>query len=220
MKKRLLKLKAGKPVRFNLQNSPIKYPGINNKYCYQSNIHNLIYKGAHFKNAKYMNCIMTSCNFRGAFMNGVDFFHTNLKNTRFDNAEIKNCVFFSCKIDNTDCTNSKFENVLFISTNTNNAIGLANQDGWQIIKSYPKIELGIKLSFITLELAKYESLFRPRVLHVNANKPNLWIFTVLLDRYKKETVVKALYALNRKKEKRNFYTLYSYIKYIDSFVKI
>ena len=42
-KKRMEKAKRGKLVRFDLQNSGRKYSGFRDKYCYQTNIHRLIY---------------------------------------------------------------------------------------------------------------------------------------------------------------------------------
>ena len=52
-KKRMEKAKRGKLVRFDLQNSGRKYSGFRDKYCYQTNIHRLIYKDAKFQNVKF-----------------------------------------------------------------------------------------------------------------------------------------------------------------------
>lgn len=52
-KKRMEKIRRGKLVRFDLQNSGRKYSGFRNKYCYQTNIHRLIYKGAKFENVRF-----------------------------------------------------------------------------------------------------------------------------------------------------------------------
>lgn len=90
--KRLEKLKKGKVVRFDLQNSSRKYLGLKNRYCYQTNIHRLIYKDATFSNVKYQASNITQCNFRNSKMYGVDFCHTNLKKTSFKGAILENCT--------------------------------------------------------------------------------------------------------------------------------
>ena len=92
--KRQNKKRAGKLVRFVLANSPKKYSGWNNRYSYQSNIHNLIYKGSIFTNDKFQNCIITDCNFKKAKLTNIDFAHCNLKRTSFKGAFLCNVVFF------------------------------------------------------------------------------------------------------------------------------
>lgn len=83
------KIRRGKLVRFDLQNSGRKYSGFRNKYCYQTNIHRLIYKGAKFENVRFQASNMTKCNYKNASFKGVDFCNSNLKNSSFKGAILK-----------------------------------------------------------------------------------------------------------------------------------
>jgi len=217
--KRSKKRRAGKLVRFNLANSPVKYPGEKNKFYYQSNMCNLIFKGRSFKNVRNMNCTITSCNFKNSNLLGVDFMHTNLKNTKFNNSVIKNCVFFNCRLKNTDFSGAKFENVFFICTAINEAKGLIEEDGWTVERSYPSLELNSYLQNTIVSLARIRPIYKARVLHVDATKPNLWIVKILLKRYNPDILSQALKAINNIKDKQRFYTLYSYMNFVDNYKK-
>ena len=93
--KRAEKEKKGKRVRFDLQNSGKKYPGLSNRYCYQANIHHIIYKDGTFRNVKYQASNITKCNFRNCKIIGVDFCNTNLKGSSFKGAILKDVIFLT-----------------------------------------------------------------------------------------------------------------------------
>lgn len=215
--KRNEKRKSGKLVRFCLSNSSKKYSGFSNKFCYQTNIHNLIYKDAIFDNVKFQNSNITECNLRNTKLTGVDFYNSNLKKSKFENAKLKDVVFFNCNLKNTDFKNTKFENVFFISTNFDYCKNL-NKEEIIIIKEYPKI-VNQSLINATLELSKFTKLYKSNVLHVKKNKINNWNISILYSKYS-DDLIRALKALKNRKDKRNFITLYSYKKFIESYLKI
>lgn len=212
------KAKRGKHVPFNLANSPRKMNGIKNRYNYKSNMHNLIYKGGCFENVKYQASIITECNFKNSNLIGVDFYNSNLKRTIFNGALLKNVIFFNCNLQKTDFKDAKFENVVFISTNIEVANNFNQSGNATVISQYPKMNISSKLAITLSELANDESIYNSRVLHVNKNKWNYWNIKLLLDEYGKD-LERALNALTRRKNNRGFNTLYSYRRFIDSYLK-
>ena len=213
-KKRNLKNKP-----FNLANSPKKYKGCKNIYAYKTNIHNLIYKDASFENVRYQASNITYCNFKNAKLLGVDFANTNLKYTNFKGARLKEVIFFNCNLKNANFENVQFENVFFISTNINESKNLNLDDGCVYINSYPKIELDTELLNAIFNLANYNKIYKSHVLHVNKNKINIWNINLLLN-YGQENLTRCMKALSKRKNKNNFYTVYSYKKFIESYLKI
>ena len=147
-KKRMEKAKKGKLVRFDLQNSSRKYAGFKDKYCYQTNIHRLIYKDAKFQNVRYQASIITNCNYRNASLKGVDFCNSNLKNTTFKGAYFENVIFVNCNLKGTDFTDAKFKNVYFITTNTQVAKGI-DIEKVSILNKYPK---DLQLVYCTVDI--------------------------------------------------------------------
>lgn len=215
---RVEKAKRGKHVPFNLANSPRKMDGIKNRYNYKSNMHNLIYKGGYFENVKYQASIITECNFKNCKLIGVDFYNSNLKRTSFKGALLKNVIFFNCNLKKTDFKDVKFENVAFISTNIEVADNFNQSGNMMIISQYSKMNISEKLAIILSELADDETIYNSRVLHVNKSKWNHWNIKLLLDEYEID-LEKALIALTRRKNKREFITLDSYRRFIDSYLK-
>lgn len=216
--KRKEKAKRGKHVPFILANSPRKMIGIKNRYIYKSNMHNLIYKDGYFENVKYQASIITDCNFKCCKLVSVDFYNTNLKRTSFKGALLKNVIFFNCNLKKTDFEDVKFENVAFISTNIEVVNNLTQSDNIRIISQYPKINISEKFAIILRELANDENIYNSHVLHVNKGKWNQWNVKLLLDEYGID-LERALIALTRRKNKREFITLYSYRRFIDSYLK-
>lgn len=210
----------GKIVRFCLSNSPRKYSGFKDKYNYGTNIHNLIYKDGYFENVRFQASNITKCNFKNTKLKGIDFMNTNLKGTSFKGAILQDIVFFNCNLKETDFTDVKFENVKFISTNINNAIHLNLTDEVEIISSYPNIKLELYLEKSILRLANLNKIYKYNVLHVKKSKINLWSIGLLLEFYKQEDLSRALMALARRNDKRGFFTIYKYRKFIDSYLKI
>ena len=179
--KRLLKIKSGKRVRFVLANSPQKYQGWSNKYNYQSNIHNLIYKDASFTNDKFHNCTITKCNFKNTKLSGIDFAHCNLKETSFKGATLNDVTFFNCNMKSVDFENAVFNNVVFISMNTEKIKSLP-LDGYTVINKYPKID-DLQLIQNALTLSSYKKIYKYHVLHVEKNKLNNWYLYLILRFY-------------------------------------
>lgn len=215
--RRAQKIKSGKLVRFCLANSGKKYTGFSNKYCYQTNIHNLIYKDSSFENVKFQNSNITECNFRNSKLTGIDFYNSNLKKSKFSNAVLKDVVFFNCNLKGTDFKDTSFKNVFFISSNISLCKNL-NKKNITVIIKYPKIT-NQDLVNIILELAEFKDLYKFNILHVKRNKINNWNVNVLYSKYL-NNLPRALKALKKRKNKKNFITLYSYKRFIESYLKI
>lgn len=217
--KRMKKIKQGKNVPFNLQNSPRKYQGFSNKYCYQSNMHRLIYKEAKFNNIKFQSSTITQCNYSMAKFIGVDFCHSNLKKSNFKKAYFENVIFFNCNLKECNFEDAIFNNVVFISTNVLVANNLILNDNCRVIKKYPEIEISTNLLNNILALAKDEQLFGLHILNISKTKINLWILNLLLETTTQYDLSRCLYALKLRKNKRFFYTVHSYRRFIDSYLK-
>lgn len=217
--KRMKKIKLGKPVPFNRQNSPKKYRGFYDKYFYKANIHNIIYKGATFSNVRFQASNLTNCNFRGASLKGVDFCNCNLKGNDFRNSNLEGTIFFNCNLKKCSFDNAKLNNVTFIATNTKVAKDLHIGAGCRELKSYPKVKLDATLSENIYNLTKFEDLLKPCTIHVTENKINLWMIELLLANTSQEDLSRCFYALAKRRNKKNFYTIYSYQKFIDSYLQ-
>ena len=218
--KRNKKIKQGKLVRFDLQNFPKKLRGCIDRYSYQANIHNLIYKGARFKNVRFKSSNITECNFKSASLTGVDFISSNLRGSDFSNTILKDVVFFGCKLQDTVFKNTKFENVYFISTNIDNSKDLELTDGCVIINRYDSLMLNDETVDKINKLATYNKIYNPGVIHVNRKKNNYWILKILLEYCgDMHTFTRVLNALCNRKDKRNFYTVYAYKNFIDTYLK-
>ena len=219
--KRQNKKRAGKLVRFVLANSPKKYSGWNNRYSYQSNIHNLIYKGSIFTNDKFQNCIITDCNFKKAKLTNIDFAHCNLKRTSFKGAFLCNVVFFNCNMTDVDFDEAILNNVAFICLNVNSIRNLdLTSDDVKIINKYPDIN-HIELLNSALSLASINQYYKYHVLNVTTKKVNNWMLYCLAAQYSSfDDVAKGLYALMRRKDKKGFITLGKYKKHLDSYLKL
>lgn len=217
--KRMQKIRKDKVVRFSLANSRRKYGGFNNKYCYQTNIHNLIYKDVQFSNVRYHASNITQCNFKNSKLEGVDFICCNLKKTNFKGARFRYVIFFNCNLKDTNFESTQFDNVYFITTNTDNARNLKVSDGCRILKTYPKMTLSRELENTFNALSVDTHFSKYHVLHTKKKKTNLWNISILYSMYG-EKIARGLMALFKRKDKRNFYTLYSYKKFFDSYFKI
>lgn len=218
--KRNKKIKLGKLVRFDLQNCPKKLRGCIDRYLYQANMHNLIYKEARFKNVRFKSSNITECNFKSVSLTGVDFISSNLRGSNFSNAVLKDVVFFGCKLKDTIFKNTKFENVYFISTSINNCKDLDSLDGCVIINQYDSITLTDEIEDKISRLATCNEIYNPGVIHVNRHKNNYWIIKILLEYCgNMHTFNRVLNALCNRKNKRNFYTVYAYKKFIDTYLK-
>lgn len=217
--KRNEKKAAGKLVRFDLQNSTKKYQGFRNKYCYQTNIHRLIYKEAKFKNVRYQASNITNCNYKNTSFEGVDFCNSNLKGSVFKGAYFENVVFINCNLKGVDFTGAEFINVYFIMTNINVAKGIDN-DKVFIMNKYPRnLQLDDITKVALFKLGENRSISKYHVLHVTTVKINMWIMSILIDKYGKD-LSRALNALLKRKDKSFFYTVSSYMNFIETYLKI
>lgn len=206
--KRMKMLKLGKRVRFVLANSPKKYDGWSNRYSYQSNIHNLIYKGASFFNDKFQNCIITHCNFKQANFEDIDFAHCNLKGSSFKNATLTNVTFFNCNMKTVDFDGAKFSNVVFICMSTDK-INHLPEEGCITLNKYPKITHQ-RLIDSAMSLAQYDKLYKYHILNVSKTKVNNWYLHLLATQYSNyDDVARGLSKLCDRKCKRNYLTLSS-----------
>ena len=70
-----------------------------------------------------------------------------------------------------------------------------------------------------LQLSEYSSLYKYGVLFVNKNKLNKWILQFLIDIYGYDSL-RALIALKGKKNKRCLYSVHSYMKHIENYLKL
>lgn len=217
-KKRVAKRKRGRNVPFSLANSGKKYPGFHDKYFLDANIHNLIYKDAKFENVKFQSSNITDCNFKNAALNGVDFCHTNLKKSNFENAYIKNSVFFMCNLKGTNFKNAKFENTYFISTNICNAKYLF-EDEILLVNKLEKREYCDCLVKILYDMRDIKHFTKYKVLLGDKCKPNRWYLNILISKYG-DSLNRALYALLSRKNKSRFFTLYSYMRHIEKYLKL
>lgn len=215
--KRFMKQKQGINVPFNLQNSPKKYTGMRNRYYLKANMHNLIYKDATFMNVKYQASNITFCNFKKAMLCGVDFVGCNLKKTNFSGAKLKNVIFMNCNLMDTQFNGCQFENVYFIATDISKCIGMPEE--YHYLNTYPKILVEGELKEALNRLANVPASYKYHVLHVKKNKYNLWIIKILTDRYG-EKAGKALNVFSCKPQLKSLCTMYSYMLFIEKYLKI
>ncbi|WP_424768728.1 pentapeptide repeat-containing protein [Paenibacillus sp. sgz302251] len=212
----------GRTVRFVLANSPVKYKGFKNKYAYQSNIYNLIYKNAVIANVNFRASSITKCNFRSATLIGVDFIYANLKKTSFKDATLKDVIFFGCKMKDVDFTNTIFDNVRFINTNFNESKNFTyNDETMKSYSKYPMLELSDELTKILYDLSNDPGIYKYHTLHVNRKKVNMWIINLLLQDYTQSQLARGLRSiLNRRQSNKEFFTVYSIRMHLNNYLKI
>lgn len=218
--KRQKKIARGINVPFNLQKSPKHYHGFSNKFCYKTHIHRLIYKKGKFFNVKYLASNLTYCNFVDVSFCGVDFFNSNLKGCKFKGAKLSNVVFFNCNFKNCDFTNATFKNVKFLSCNIQVANNLTLSNDCEVIKTYPNLPLIPRLSTSIKNLSDHKVLFTPHVLHVTTNKINMWTIAILLQKTNQEDLARCFEVLCKRDKIKDFNTIFSYQRFIDSYLKI
>lgn len=173
-------------------------------------MHKLCYVGARFYNVKYQASIMTNCNFRNANLIGIDFFNCNLRGTSFKNTSFKNVVFYNCNLRDADFKDAIFENVVFICTNFKEVKNLDfDNPEINILKTYNRIDLNSAVESRLLALAQNDSIFDARVLHVNKNKLNHWVLSLLNAKYGDKAILFLSKLLPKKEKWNNMYTIYS-----------
>ena len=218
IKKEKIKLAMNKRVYFTLTGCHKKLHGLSNRYCYKSNMHKLIFKDGKFENVRYRSSIITNCNFNNTLLLGVDFCNCNLRKSRFKNAVLNNVCFINCNLEGVDFTNSIFQNVVFICTNIDQTNNFPTKGSFRMYNSYPKITIHSQTQEELLALSLYKELYEPHVLHVSQNKLNYWTLKVLIDIYG-EDIFRALSAVKNRNNKKCFYTVFSYMKHVEKYLK-
>lgn len=209
-----IKVAMSKKVFFTLTNYHQKLKGVSNKYSYKANMHSLIFKGGCFSNVRHRASIITRCNFNETDLTGVDFCNCNLKGTTFKKAKMKNVCFINCNIKDAD-----FENVVFVCTRTEKSKNLTLNEKCKVYTTYPKIFVEPTIQSQLLQLARNENLYEPHVIYITKNKLNLWILNMLEELYGKD-VYKALVAISNRRAVRDFFTVQSYMKHIENYLKL
>lgn len=132
---------------------------------------------------------------------------------------MENVVFVNCNLKGTDFTDAKFKNVYFITTNTQVAKGI-DIENVLILNKYPKdLQLDNNCEVALFRLGQIEKICKYNVIRVSPTKINMWIMSILLEKYGEGTG-RALNALVRRKDKRFFYTVASYMNFIESYLKL
>ena len=89
-----------------------------------------------------------------------------------------------------------------------------------ILNKYPKdLELDSNCEISLFRLGQIEKICRYHVLHVSPTKINMWVMSILLEKYGDGTG-RALKALVKRRDKRFFYTVASYMNFIESYLKL
>lgn len=70
-----------------------------------------------------------------------------------------------------------------------------------------------------LALAQNDSIFDARVLHVNKNKLNHWVLSLLNAKYGDKAILFLSKLLPKKEKWNNMYTIYSYMQLIENLMK-
>ncbi|AMQ71651.1 pentapeptide repeat-containing protein [Bacillus velezensis] len=224
--KRMKKIAQGKHVPFSLANSSRKLKGRHNKHEYKTNIHNLIFVDATFKNVKYTASNITFCNFRKTKITGVDYINTNLKKSKFKNAHFENVIFYSANLKDTDFSNATFKNVYFINTNVFVARNLdINQSGIHLLKGIPTLKIDNDLFAIIEQLMQIPKIRKHYVLTTKNSKTkeiNEWIIYLLLQSFSQKELTKAfrtMYLNKNKNANKTMLTYYSYLYFLTKYFK-
>lgn len=157
---------------------------------------------------------------RNANFIGIDFFNCNLRGTSFKNTSFKNVVFYNCNLRDADFKDAIFENVVFICTNFKEVKNLDfDNPEINILKTYNRIDLNSAVESRLLALAQNDLIFDARVLHVNKNKLNHWVLSLLNAKYGDKAILFLSKLLPKKEKWNNMYTIYSYMQLIENLMK-
>ena len=88
-----------------------------------------------------------------------------------------------------------------------------------ILKTYNRIDLNSAVESRLLALAQNDSIFDARVLHVNKNKLNHWVLSLLNAKYGDKAILFLSKLLPKKEKWNNMYTIYSYMQLIENLMK-
>lgn len=87
------------------------------------------------------------------------------------------------------------------------------------INKYPKLELDGEAETALFRLSQIPKIFNYHVLHVDKTKINMWTLKILYDKYGSATG-RALLALTRRENKWGFFTISSYMNFIEKYLKL
>lgn len=216
------KVKSSKPKKFFiLANKPQKLQSFSNRYNCKANIHNCEFVDCKITNVNFRGAIVTQCNFRSAKLTGVDFIGTNLRQSRFKNAHLNNVIFCGAKLDGCDFSGATFDNVILVNTNLDKTINIPQGDsGITILKSYPTIDISDALSSVLKQLASFPKIYKSHTLHTTMKKVNSLSLYLLLQKFSDDKLIRGLSALSKRRDKRNFHTLYSIEIFLKSYLKM
>lgn len=222
-RKRMSKMKKGKLIPFSLANSPHKMQGRTDKHDIKTNVHNLIYVGAHFENVKFTASNMTNCKFRDAKFVGVDFICTNLKYSKFKNVFLENVIFYGTNLKDVDFFGAHFKNVFFNNTNVSVAKNLdLAQPGIYVLNSNLSIEIDSSLQTAIINLMGINKIKKHYVLTTkssNGKKVNKWVIYLLLKNFTSDELVKGFNRIYSNDKKNSNRTMMTYYSYLDFFCK-
>ena len=217
--RREIRMKMGKPTYLTLIRCPRPITEIVSRFTYKATIYRTSYKKASICNVRWQASSLTYCNFCDSHCLGVDFLNSNLKKTSFRNAVLEDVVFFNCNLKETDFTGTTFKRVAFIATNTDVAKNLVLTEECHIYRTYPKLELNPETEQALFQLSEYAPLYKYGVLFVSKSKLNKWILQFLIDIYGDDSL-RALIALKKKKDKRHLFSVHSYMRHIENYLKL
>lgn len=198
-----------------------KRRGFSNKYNYKATMYKLLYNKQTIYNVNFQSASVTYCHFKKARLEAIEFSHTNLKKCKFDDAHLKNVIFFAANLNNVSFRNTTFENVYFINTDFTKAMKLnIKSSGVKIINRHPEIKINKYMESVLFELSTYPQFVNFKVLHVTKDKLNLWRISILMDMYTINQLIRSFKALQRRKDKRYFFTLGKYISFLNNYLKL
>lgn len=129
-------------------------------------------------------------------------------------------VFYNCNLRDVDFKDAIFENVVFICTNFKEVKNLDfDNPEINILKTYNRIDLNSAVESRLLALTQNDSIFDARVLHVNKNKLNHWVLSLLNAKYGDKAILFLSKLLPKKEKWNNMYTIYSYMQLIENLMK-
>lgn len=184
-----------------------------NRLWYKKTYYRKVFSENTFRNMKIQASSITSCVFRNARFEDVDFVGCNLKKNKFTACVFKNVTFTNCNLKKTKWQGSLFEDVDFIMTNIVQCKALP-ESGYTERKTYPQFELDNHLQEALENFSKMKGAYKFHVLHVKQNKPNNWNLEILCQKHRNQTG-EALLAISKRKDLSRLYSLGRYKKLIE-----
>lgn len=190
-----------------------------NKYFCKSRSFKANFTNAEFRYVNLRGSILTSCCFRNAIFNGVDFLGTNLRRSNFEGVHFKNTIFVGALLDGCNFRNATFENVFFVNTNIKTAKRLNVENPTiTVLNEYPNLNISPKLKATLDELKLNEHIFKYKTLHINTRKYNHLSLMILLNTFSEHELIDGLSKANTML-KKDICTVSSLTKYLGNILK-